>query len=157
VRPIGDLSGQRFGHWIVLYEHDRRWLRRAWMCACACGTERVVMQAQLRAGKSKSCGCHGATKDSHPEPKPPRRIDLTGLRFHRLVVIGDAPNDAYGRRRFDCQCDCGATCVVYYANLTSQRTKSCGCLARDVLSGVVPPTKYPDEDIEKLRRLGVIT
>ncbi len=52
MKPI-DLTGQSFGRWSVIsYESAGRWL-----CKCECGTEKVILCGQLRAGETKSCGC----------------------------------------------------------------------------------------------------
>jgi hypothetical protein len=57
-------------------------------------------------------------------------IDLTGKRFHRLVVISRAVN--HGKdARWNCQCDCGNTSIVQSNNLKSGNSKSCGCLNID--------------------------
>jgi hypothetical protein len=64
-RPIIDIAGQRFGRWTVLAIHPKRVrygrARKAvnvlWICRCICGTERVVLGCNLRAGVSTSCGC----------------------------------------------------------------------------------------------------
>ncbi len=54
------------------------------------------------------------------------RIDLTGQRFGKLVVIDRAPSSRR-RANWNCLCDCGATRVARTANLRSSRTRSCGC------------------------------
>ena len=56
------------------------------------------------------------------------KIDLTGQRFNRLVVIRE-----YGRAKdrqvtWLCRCDCGGEVVVTSGNLRSENTQSCGCL-----------------------------
>ena len=58
----------------------------------------------------------------------PKKIDLTGHRFGRLVVIRE-----YGRSKdrqvtWLCRCDCGGEVVVKAGNLCSGNTQSCGCL-----------------------------
>jgi len=52
-----------------------------------------------------------------------KSIDLTGLRFGKLVVVGrdDNPN------RWHCRCDCGATSIPWRSNLVDGKTVSCGC------------------------------
>lgn len=53
-------------------------------------------------------------------------IDRTGARFGRLVAV------AYGgNRRWLCQCDCGVSKTIRSGDLTTGRTKSCGCLNRE--------------------------
>lgn len=62
------------------------------------------------------------------------RIDHTGKRFGRLVVIGDAPNRcSRGRsyRMLECVCDCGSTKITYAQSLKSGETTSCGCFAKE--------------------------
>lgn len=53
-------------------------------------------------------------------------IDLTGLRYGKLVVTG--PADVKGW--WATKCDCGSTKVIRGASLRSGNTKSCGCLVR---------------------------
>lgn len=57
------------------------------------------------------------------------RIDLTGRRFGRLVVLGYGVGDDFGRWR--CVCDCGEERLVYGSPLRRGATRSCGCLARE--------------------------
>lgn len=57
----------------------------------------------------------------------PKKIDLTGQKFGRLIVLESAPNK--GRRtQWKCLCDCGNECIVATDSLRSGRTQSCGCL-----------------------------
>lgn len=53
-------------------------------------------------------------------------LDLRGQRFGRLVVI-----DRNGER-WNCQCSCGATKLVASYLLREGKTRSCGCLRREV-------------------------
>lgn len=59
-----------------------------------------------------------------------KRIDLTGQRFGRLVVIGSAGR-RYKHPLWELKCDCGNTHYCVTASLRSGRTKSCGCLNRE--------------------------
>lgn len=57
-----DLTGQKFGRWTVIERSIPRYNKKGgvegmWRCICDCGTERIVLQASLINGKSKSCGC----------------------------------------------------------------------------------------------------
>ncbi|MFB6873719.1 hypothetical protein [Streptomyces sp. NPDC056323] len=58
------------------------------------------------------------------------KINLTGQRFGRLVVIAEA-----GRQdrkvTWLCRCDCGTESTVRGANLRSGHTTSCGCWKRE--------------------------
>lgn len=56
-----DLTGQEFGLWTVIGKHGNKQGGSAtWECRCACGQQRVVVGTDLRAGKSRSCGCAGS-------------------------------------------------------------------------------------------------
>lgn len=61
------------------------------------------------------------------------RIDRTGLRYGRLVVlgrVGSYKNDFKWR----CLCDCGNTTVALGCNLVKGNTKSCGCLHLEAIT-----------------------
>lgn len=59
-----------------------------------------------------------------------RKIDLTGQRFERLFVIGEAPKRGKSSMWL-CRCDCGAEVSVSVSDLRRGHTKSCGCLRVD--------------------------
>lgn len=62
----------------------------------------------------------------------PARIDITGNRFGRLIVLEYAftkKKTAY----WNCKCDCGRTCVVSTQCLRGGHTRSCGCFHKDQL------------------------
>ena len=53
-----DLFGKTFGRLkVVSYAGVNSWRKARWLCQCSCGTETVVEAAQLRRGRSGSCGC----------------------------------------------------------------------------------------------------
>ena len=52
--------------------------------------------------------------------------------FGRLRAIAIAGVSHSGRTLWKCLCDCGAEKIVRAADLRSGRTKSCGCLAREL-------------------------
>lgn len=65
-RRLVDLTGVRFGRWIVIARTDRvsDSYDRFWLCQCDCGTEREVRRQTLIKKESTSCGCkrfHGMT------------------------------------------------------------------------------------------------
>jgi len=63
-----------------------------------------------------------------------RAIDETGNTYHRLTVLGRADNESGQRSRWLCQCECGNTHITRGENLRNGRTKSCGCLQKDLMS-----------------------
>lgn len=52
-----DLTGQRFGRWVVVEFGDLRGTHKFWRCKCDCGTEKAVDGKSLKRGISESCGC----------------------------------------------------------------------------------------------------
>jgi hypothetical protein len=62
--------------------------------------------------------------------KRPRRYNLLGRRFGRLVVVAKAPSRG-SSACWECQCDCGTSVVVRGGNLVAGHTKSCGCCQRE--------------------------
>jgi|SRR5882672_1215898 len=70
------------------------------------------------------------------------RVDHKGKTFERLTVLGRV----YGRTKYvRCQCSCGEQCVVAVTNLVQGRTKSCGCLRREIgrVKGYRIPRRKP--------------
>lgn len=51
------MINEKFGRLTVLAESAPLGGSRAWLCLCECGSEKVVRQAKLRSGHTKSCGC----------------------------------------------------------------------------------------------------
>lgn len=54
---VNNLSGNRFGRWTVLHrvESDRHGV--FYLCVCDCGKTKAINAADLKRGKSTSCGC----------------------------------------------------------------------------------------------------
>lgn len=61
-----------------------------------------------------------------------RMIDLAGQRFGRLVVLERTENSPKGEARWLCQCDCGKLHTVTSSYLRNGRSRSCGCLNKEV-------------------------
>jgi len=62
--------------------------------------------------------------------------DLKGQRFGRLVVLYDTGERKHRNVVWHCRCDCGTEVDVIGRNLTSGRTKSCGCYHRERVAEV---------------------
>lgn len=52
-----DLTGKRFSRWTVSELSHQMGKMLYWHCVCDCGTKRAVFGADLKRGRSKSCGC----------------------------------------------------------------------------------------------------
>nr|WP_297873513.1 hypothetical protein [uncultured Blautia sp.] len=56
-KTFKNLSGGRYGRWLVLEEFKMENEKTYWLCQCDCGTRKYVRADQLLSGDSKSCGC----------------------------------------------------------------------------------------------------
>lgn len=61
----------------------------------------------------------------------PRKLELSGQRFDRLMIEKEVGRDKQGRVLWKCKCDCGNIAIVSSSNLRRESTKSCGCLQRE--------------------------
>ncbi len=104
---LKDLTGKRFGLWIV----EKYAGKTRWRCRCDCGKTKNVFGNNLRQGLSRSCGC---------VRKP--REDLTGKRFGLWTV-----RQYEGKSLWRCQCDCGTQRTISSYSLARGITLSCGC------------------------------
>lgn len=64
----------------------------------------------------------------------PKKIDLTGQRFGRLLVLNEARRDKHESVLWQCQCDCGNLSTVSGASLRAKNSVSCGCYRREAAS-----------------------
>ena len=60
----------------------------------------------------------------------PKIRDLTGQTFGKLTAVSFAGSDKWAKSTWLCKCECGNGKTVAGSNLTSGRTKSCGCITR---------------------------
>lgn len=123
-----DLTGQRFGKLaVVRMGEPDKWGASRWICRCDCGNETTTSANGLRRGVTNSCGCERYTSEKQSERSSGIRIDLTGNRYGRLLVLGNAGKDAWNGSLWSCRCDCGNLPVIAGASLKVGRTQSCGC------------------------------
>lgn len=61
--------------------------------------------------------------------------NIAGKKFGKLTAIEPAEDSKSNSGLWKCQCDCGKLCTVYYWNLVTDHTRSCGCIRRPDLTG----------------------
>ena len=71
----------------------------------------------------------------------PTFIDITGMRFGRLFVIGRYETTS-NRAYWLCDCDCGNTIVARGTHLRRGHTQSCGCLHDEMSSERIAIRNY---------------
>lgn len=83
-------------------------------------------------------------KDAHAMPTH-NKLDLTGHRYGKLLVLREAQRDEAGRTRWECSCDCGESVTVRTSLIRRGATRSCGCLfleGNHVTHGLGKPPEY---------------
>lgn len=128
---IKNLSGQKFGKLSVIKLLPNIRPTR-YLCRCECGEYTTVRGSNLTSGAVVSCGC--ACK------KGPKK-NLVGQKFGKLLVLEFCENRKNESIVWKCQCECGKITYVDTASLTTKKTKSCGCLRKEL------PQLYTEEDL----------
>ena len=135
----GDLTGQTIGYWVVkgvapYHVSPCGDKVKMWHCECRCGYKAQVRGKSLTQGISHSCGCYARTLRREKEYQG---LDLAGEQFGRWFVLQRS-----GRRVSDtgaveqqwlCRCSCGTEKIVLGKSLRQGKSRSCGCLRREVL------------------------
>lgn len=122
--PLKNLEDRRYGYLTVI-ERDvpHKTGKSRWKCQCDCGNVKTISQSNLVSGKTRSCGCLNKTSRN--------RAKLGGRRFGRLEVLEFHSVKKYVTY-WKCLCDCGNVAIVRGWRLTKGRTRSCGCLVKDI-------------------------
>jgi len=61
---------------------------------------------------------------------------MIGETYGRLTVVSQGETAKGWHKKWNCLCKCGQQKLVYQTHLLSGRTKSCGCLSKEVVSEV---------------------
>lgn len=109
-----DLTGKKFGDWTV----ESYAGASNWNCVCVCGNRGTINATLLKRGSSRGCGCQ-------------KRAELIGMKFGRLTVVEYAGKQE-GQVMWRCRCDCGNYLCTSTHQLRGRKTRSCGCLQRDI-------------------------
>jgi hypothetical protein len=97
-RLIDDLTGRKFGKWVVLPRDDSDSSDRhgEWLVQCECGRLRLVPGRDLLTGRSSSCGCTPARKSGHNGKTSVRG---SALRTRLERVMNELPPQGTAPRR----------------------------------------------------------
>ena len=142
-----NLLGKKFGRLTVISEakpiKEGKLLKTAWNCVCECGNIILAKTYNLNRGGVLSCGCF---RDSV-------RIKIqVNQKFGKLTTIS-----YNGESVWKCECECGEYCLVKSDKLSSGKTKSCGCLARQAskknIKQAIKARKKYDPHITSARKI----
>lgn len=112
---IDDLTGARFGAWVVTKELGNGYVE----CRCDCGTIRKIHKPSLKSGATTSCGCLSRAKAASTNIE---NHSLVGETFNDLTII-----EELGGGLVKCRCSCGNEYIGRKQSIKSGHTKSCGC------------------------------
>lgn len=112
---IDDLTGARFGAWVVTKELGNGYVE----CRCDCGTIRKIHKPSLKSGATTSCGCLSRAKAASTNIE---NHSLVGKTFNDLTII-----EELGGGLVKCRCSCGNEYIGRKQSIKSGHTKSCGC------------------------------
>jgi len=96
------------------------------VCKCECGTYNYVSTHHLTSNHTSSCG------------RCIRTSDFTNLKQGMIRVLGKSKfRKTYGNAKrpatfWDCQCDCGNSCVMPTCRLLGKHPLSCGCVRSSI-------------------------
>lgn len=95
-----NLAGKVFGYWTVVERAENHPIKRSarWLCECECGTRRVIGAAELRHGRSKSCGCHKNDYNRTHGGKGTRLYEIWRQMRYRCENQGNQAYEKYGAR-----------------------------------------------------------
>jgi len=116
-------SGERFGRLTVMEDRGYKDV----LCLCECGTSMTFRRCNLVRGASKSCGCLRRQQLQEKWKKHSKTVSIPqGTVFHRLTVLRNE------RQWVLCRYSCGAERWIWRYDLLAEKTKSCGCLNKEV-------------------------
>lgn len=71
-----------------------------------------------------------------------KAVDMTGIRYGRLVAIEEVKERAHGHKQWKFKCDCGKVTIKRGIEVRNGVTTSCGCYRKEDLSrrskGIAP-------------------
>lgn len=133
-----DLTGKRFNRLqVIRMAGINKYRQTRCEVLCDCGTIKIVQSAGLVNGTTNSCGCYHKDRVSETF-----RLDLTGNRYGKLVVVKMAGVDNRQKTRCEVLCDCGNKKIVYSNTLVQGSCISCGCARHESHAGRIPLMSY---------------
>ena len=75
--------------------------------------------------------------------------DLIGQQFGRIKVVSRAPSGSRWQTRWHCICDCGNAKVMQASNLTTGKSKSCGCGAEETRQANNAKAKLTEDQVRQ--------
>lgn len=142
--PAKDVVGEQIGEITIIGELEPHVCpsgdkQRRVLCRCPLGHEFEYRLAALRSERRSKLPCKKC-RDAEREMRAREdQRSLIGKTFGRLTVISIAPDyvipsTGYPVQMYNCRCKCKNKTVTARRSLESGKSKSCGCLKRELAS-----------------------
>lgn len=112
------------GSVVIEYAQTTQHNFNKWKLRCVCGTEFYALYKNFNI-PNKKCVCHSCKMKSET---------LEGRRFGRWTVLLETAYKKNSIRFYECVCDCGTMRLVNSSTLIQGKSKSCGCLHKELVS-----------------------
>ena len=107
--------------------------RKAWFKCPLCEKIFPASVDHVKSNSTKSCGClHNKQAKINGRKTV---LDLTNKKVGKLIVLEPTDKRYRGNVIWKCKCECGNIVYLNATDLKRERTKSCGCLKREDITG----------------------
>lgn len=138
-------AGMVFGQLTVLSMFQNTKGALKCRCRCDCQTITEIYWSNLKAGRTKSCGCGEAANRR-------KFKDITGQRFGKLTALSPTEKRKDKSVVWKCRCDCGNLYYQSGRNLVRGYSKHCGCEKKSKKL-----TRFRDLTDQKFNRLRILS
>lgn len=109
---------QKIGRWLIIEKNENS-PRKAWLCECECGTQKIVLDQSLKSNKSTQCRNCSNRQIANNYFK-----NITNKIFGEWKVL--KYSHSKNRKTFWlCECSCGTVKTISSDTLTSGKSKKC--------------------------------
>lgn len=123
---------QQYENQLILIDKFAEKVNGGWkgLYQCSCGNQKLIRNSDVNSGKTKSCGCLRKRVLSQI-----KSADLTNKTFGYWDVLYRVEGKTGHGSIWHCRCKkCGTEKDIPYSNLVEGKSKSCGCLRKEILS-----------------------
>lgn len=136
---INSFIGEKFNKLIinkVFYEDGVKKCE----CKCECGKTVTTYFIDVIKGRIKSCGCSKKHKVKNSIERSLKKqqtqmenfSNRIGEKYGKLEIVDLCVCNQ--KIKYICKCDCGNLTTVNYSDLISNKTQSCGCIRKQMMS-----------------------
>lgn len=134
-----DQTGKTFGRLTVIersFPENLSPKMTYFRCVCECGVETISTSANLKSGKSTSCGCLRIERTKEANKGNQHRYEsYVGRVFGYLTVL--FRTEKRPRAWYMCECVCGTQKEFSGKLLIAGDAKSCGCKTKEMASAAL--------------------